>query len=256
MLGKILRKIILPVFVLITVFASGKTYAFEIGAEADYWITSLSGDIKSGMSGTKLDFNDNLNTDGYNSAGINLHIEAGNHMLSIGYTPLSYSGTTTLSNLINVQGSQFASDIKSGLRLNMTDVQYTYWIVNSSMGMFAKVGITAALKNLDFAGFVEGIPTSGSTLIREERSKTLAIPMVGLRAEMGLGDFVKVAVSGSGVGYGGNSFIDAMAAVEVSPLPFVGVALGYRTVSIKLDADNAKLNAASSGPFVGFFASF
>ncbi len=202
-LEKMLKKIILPVIALVIVFAQDKAHAFEVGAEADYWFTSLSGDIKSGTSGTTLDFKDNLNMDGYNSAGINVHIELGDHLLSIGYTPLSYSGTTTLSSLINVQGSQFNADIKSGLRLNMTDVQYTYWLVNSSMGAFAKV-----------------------------------------------------ALSGIGVGYSGNSFIDAMAAIEVSPLPFVGISLGYRTVTFKLDTDDAELNANVSGLFVGFFANF
>lgn len=255
-MGKTLKKIVLPVIVLITVFAASKVQAFEVGAEADYWFTSLSGDITSGASGTKLNFKDNLNTEGYNSAGIKLHIEFGDHLLSLGYTPLSYSGTS-IDGTVIYQGQIFdvALPAESGLRLNMTDLQYTYWLVNSSLGAFAKLGVSAAIKSLDFAGFVDGTTTTGASA-RQEASKSVTIPMVGVRAEMGLGDLVKVTFSGLGVGYGGNSFIDAMAAVEVSPIPFVGVALGYRTVFVKLNADDAELNATASGPFVGFFANF
>ncbi len=255
-LGKILKKIVLSAVVLITVFASGKAQAFEVGAEADYWFTSLGGDIKSGATATTLDFNDNLNTEGYNSAGIKAYLELGDHLFSLEYTPLSYSGSGLLGNVV-YRGRTFdvAQPAESGLRLNMTDLRYTYWLVNSSLGAFAKVGVTAALKSLDFAGFVDGTTTLG-VAAREEASKTVTIPMVGLRAEVGLGDFAKVALSGIGVGYSGNSFIDAMAAVEISPLPFVGVALGYRLVSVKLDTDEAVLNATASGPFVGFFANF
>ncbi|GMT41972.1 MAG: hypothetical protein IEMM0002_0383 [bacterium] len=244
-------------FILLTTAGVGKAYAFEVGAEVDYWMTALSGDVKSdsgSVTGTTLDFKDSLGLDDYNSAGGKLHVELGDHLLTLGYTPLAYSGIKTISSdfIFNGQTYTAGAVLESKLRLNMTDIQYTYWLMNLSLGAFTKIGLTGGIKNFDFVTSLNETTTG----IVEEKSAAIPIPVAGARIEVGVGDFVKLAASGVGMGYGGNSIFDVTGSIEVSPLPFVGATLGYRTVSVTLNANDTNLNAGFSGLFIGLFAHF
>ena len=56
--------------------------------------------------------------------------------------------------------------------------------------------------------------------------------------------------------YDGNSFMDAEAQVEFSPLPFVGVYAGYRAFSLKVDESDLAVDVDFSGPFAGALVRF
>jgi hypothetical protein len=91
---------------------------------------------------------------------------------------------------------------------------------------------------------------------RETISGTAPVPTIGARARVGLGDFV--AVIGR-VGYlevSGNSFLDADAQVEFSPLPFVGVFGGYRHLDLDIDENDIVIDATFAGPYAGAFVRF
>jgi hypothetical protein len=53
-----------------------------------------------------------------------------------------------------------------------------------------------------------------------------------------------------------NSFLDADAQLEFSPLPLVGVYGGYRYFDVQVDESDIFIDARFSGPYVGAFVRF
>ena len=56
--------------------------------------------------------------------------------------------------------------------------------------------------------------------------------------------------------YSDNSFLNAEAQLEFSPLPLIGVYAGYRMLDIKVDEFDGLIDADFSGPFAGAMVRF
>ena len=247
-------------FALMAFFAVGSArdaQALGFGVEADYWLTSLSGDVRSDLgsvTGDTVDLRETLGLKTRNITNYSAYFEMDHSRLSIGQTPLSYSARQTLSAPFDFQGRTYQAnwDVESELSLKQIDVQYTHWLLNFDTVAVTKIGLAAAVKYIDAKASLK-VPSQG---ISEEQSLSMPIPMIGVRGEAGIGDLVRVVGNATGIGYSGSSIYDITGALEISPVPFLGVTAGYRTVVIKVDTDDIVLNATTSGFFLGVFAHF
>ena len=229
--------------------------ALELGVEADYWITNLSGTVKSdltGVLGDKIDFKEDLGMKDENIAGGMLYFQAGKHRLTLRYAPLKYTGSKNITSSFTFNGVSYSATtrVNSTMELAQTDIQYTYWLLNMKTG--ARLGLVGAVKSVNAKTSLKAPAVS----INEEQSISAAIPMVGLSAELGLGDLVRFKATGVGVAYNENSLFDVTAALEISPVPLFGITLGYRGVYLKVDSGDTEVKIDTTGAFVGLFAHF
>ena len=82
--------------------------AFEIGARALYWFPTLKADMKAdsaGLTGTTLNLEDNLGVGNESFPTFEAFGGLGRHHLSLAYTPIKYSGSTTLTAPITFDGT-------------------------------------------------------------------------------------------------------------------------------------------------------
>ncbi len=84
----------------------------------------------------------------------------------------------------------------------------------------------------------------------------MPIPTLGARMRVGLSDYLGVVARVGYMEYDGNSFMDAEAQLEFSPLPLVGVYAGYRTFVLEVDETDLAIDVDFSGPFAGAFVRF
>jgi hypothetical protein len=112
--------------------------AFEIGARAYYWFPAFKTDMKSdgaGLPGTDLNLKDNLGVATESFPSLEAFGAWGDHHLSLTYTPVNYSGSTTLVNPINFNGQTFAAGgINTDLKLRMLDLEYRYTFLDVHAG--------------------------------------------------------------------------------------------------------------------------
>jgi hypothetical protein len=92
--------------------------------------------------------------------------------------------------------------------------------------------------------------------LNESESVGAAVPTIGLRGRLALGDYLGVTSRVGYLSYDGNSFLDAEAQVELSPLPLVGVFAGYRYLDIDVDESGVMIDATFDGPYAGALIRF
>jgi outer membrane protein len=204
---------------------------------------------------TEIDIEDDLDFDDKSEVMAEVALLLGSFRLSAGYLPLDFSGTSILSRDINFENQVFQANtpVEGNLDVDIYDLALAWHIVNiDDAPVRFQFGPELSVKIVD--GEVSVVDQT--TGIREEVSGTAPVPTIGARARVGLGDFV--AVIGR-VGYlevSGNSFLDADAQVEFSPLPFVGVFGGYRHLDLDIDEDDILIDATFAGPYAGAFVRF
>jgi len=87
----------------------------------------------------------------------------------------------------------------------------------------------------------------------EKETFKVPVPMLGLELHVGLlADILEARVKGAGVTYSGSTFYDAQADLAFTPIPFVAIHGGYRTMKLKID-DIGDVNAdiEFKGPYAG-----
>jgi outer membrane protein len=259
MLNGLVKKslVFLFVFTLAAPIAAENAEAVELGVEADYWITKLEGTVKSDtaiLPGDEINLKDDLGMKDENIIGGKLYLQGGKHRLTLRYTPLKYEGSKTKTTTVDFHGQIFDANAKidSELVLNQLDVQYTYWLLNMKTG--ARLGLVGAVKNVSAKATLKGQVLSVTT--EESESISVPIPMLGLSAELGIGDLVRVTATGVGIAYSGNSLFDVTAAIEVSPVPLLGISAGFRGIYLNVESGDAEVKVDTTGAFIGVFAHF
>ena len=233
--------------------------AFEIGARALYWFPSFKADIKvddSGVTGDNLNLKDTLGVEDESFPSFEVFVGHGRHHLSVAYTPIDYSGSTTLTQKITFNGQTFAagSKVDTDLKLKMLDLEYRYTFLDME-------NILAGF-SLDLIGQIKYI--DGEAKINAPAANTgsnftfrAPMPMVGLGAHIGLlQDLLEVRAKVTGIGYSGNYFYEALADLSYTPFPFLDIHAGYKMMRLKIDYNDLFLDSEFAGPFVGLTVSF
>lgn len=101
-----------------------------------------------------------------------------------------------------------------------------------------------------------GVDALSGIFITESESAKVPIPTLGARARIGFSDYIALVGRVGYSEYQDNSFLDAEAQIEFSPIPLVGVFGGYRYLDLKVDDSGVFVDAQFSGPFVGALIRF
>lgn len=210
---------------------------------------------KDGGSGTKIDLEDDLSLDDSKELYAELAVNLGDFRLSAAYQPLSFSGTNTLSQAIEFNGTVYNVDdtVRGDIDLDMYDVACSWHLINlDDLPVRLQLGPEIAVKV--FSGDLS--VQSKATGVKETISGTAPVPTIGARARVGLADFLAVVGRIGFAEYSGNSFLDADAQLEFSPLPMVGLFAGYRYLDLDIDENDIVIDATFTGPYAGAFVRF
>jgi hypothetical protein len=241
-----------------TLMLGMSTYAHAdemISIKAGYMMLTPSGQFAATVNnaGTKIDLEQDLNFDNSKQPIGEIGISLGDSLFTIAYTPLSFSGNGSLTRPINYNGQIFTagSTVTSKFKADIIDVGYTYYLVNmDDLPSRFQLGIETAAKIV----IVKSSMAGGG--INSTKNITVPIPTLGLRGRIALADFIGIVGRVGYLGYAGNTFLDADAQIEFSPLPTVGIYAGYRYINLKVDTRGVFADTTFNGPYAGAFFRF
>lgn len=230
--------------------------AFEIGARASYWFPAFKTDMKAdyaGLIGDKVNLKDNLGVGTEAFPTIEAFGGLGNHHLSLAYTPVSYSGSTTLVTPVKFNGQTFGPGlVDTDLKLRMLDLEYRY--------TFLDVENILAGFSLDAIGqvkYIDGEAKMASSTSKADFTIRVPIPMVGVGAHIGLlADILEARAKVTGVAYSGSYLYEATADLSLTPFPFLDIHAGYKVIRLRVDRNDVFLDSQFTGPYVGLTVSF
>jgi len=223
--------------------------------KAGFMVLSPSGQFAAITNnvGTRLDTGSDLGLKNSQQPTGEIIFNIGDSAISAGIVPLNFSGSSLLNRAITFNGQTYAANttVSSSFKADMLDIGYTYYIVNmDDLPSRFQLGIEAAVKTVHAKTSITGAGVTTS------QNVTVSIPTAGLRARVALADFVGLVGRVGYLGYSGNSFLDADAQIEFSPLPMLGIHAGYRQMQLKIDSTNTYINTTFSGPYAGVFFRF
>lgn len=244
----------LPIFCLLAAPAQASDL---LTLKGGYQLMSPKGEFAAEVNGigTRINMEDDLHFDDSQGVVAEAALQLGNFRLSAGYMPLSFSGEGALNQDISFDGQIFTANtnVSSDVEIKLYDIGLTWYLINTAATPVKfKLGPELAIKIAD----ADVSMTDLATGIKEEASGIAPIPTLGLRSQLALGDMFGIVARAGYITYNGNSFLDAEAQLEFSPVPMVGIYAGYRLFDIKVDENDIFLDLQFSGPFLGMVVRF
>ncbi len=231
--------------------------AFEIGARALYWFPSFKADMRvdgAGVTGSNLNLKDDLGVGTGSFPTFEVFGGLGKHNLNLAYTPISYSGSTRLTQQIRFNGQTYAAgtNVDTDLKLRMLDLEYQYTFLDTENILAGfSLGAIGKVKYIDGEAKLHSTGKQSSDTIR------LPVPMVGLGAHLGLLlDILEARAKVTGIAYSGNYLYEGMADLSFTPFPFLDIHAGYKVIRVKIDHKDTFLDSEFTGPYVGLTVSF
>jgi outer membrane protein len=257
---------LLPIVLLtltLAFLACGPVLADEIiSLKAGYLMLSPEGRFAvdgNTLSGTPIDLEDDLGFDDSEDYFVEGALNLGPFRLAISYLPLEFSGSGTLSQPIvfNDQTFDVSATTSSEVKLDIIDAGLTWNIINiDDLPARIQIGPELAVKYVDVDLSMTGVEASSGLSISETDSAQVPIPTIGARARISFSDFIGLVGRIGYMEYQDNSFLDAEAQIEFSPIPLVGIFGGYRYFDLQIDDSDIYVDAQFSGPFAGALVRF
>lgn len=233
--------------------------AFEIGARGLYWLPSFKADIKvdsAGLTGSTLNLKDTLGVKDASFPSVEIFAGNGRHRLTAAYTPIAYSGATTLSQTIAFDGRTFALNnrVETELTLRMFDLEYRYTFLDfENLAAGFSFALIAQVKYIDGDAKINA-PADGIGAAYAFRAP---MPMLGLGAHVGLiSNLLEARVKATGIAYSDSHLYEASGDLSFTPFPFLDIHAGYKMIRLKIDRSELFLQSEFSGPYIGLTVSF
>lgn len=229
-----------------------------VSVKLGYQMLSPSGTFAgTDGGGTEIDLEDDLNFDDSEEVTAEAALNLGDHRLSFSYLPLDMSGSTLSANF-TFNGVDYSGAATSDITVDIYELAYTYYLLNfDDLPSRFQLGLELAVKYADADASVTGTATSPVPgIVSSSVDGSLPFPTIGVRSRIALGDFVGIAVRAGYLEYDSNSYLDAEAQIEFSPIPLVGIYGGYRYLDVDIDESDLLIDATFEGPFAGIFARF
>ncbi|MDT8444299.1 MAG: hypothetical protein RQ722_08405 [Desulfuromonadales bacterium] len=233
-----------------------------VSLKAGYLMLSPEGSFAvdgNTLSGTPIDLEKDLGFDDSEDYFVEGALNLGSFRLAISYLPLEFSGSGTLSQPIVFNDRTFdvSATTSSEVKLDIIDAGLTWNIINiDDLPARIQIGPELAVKYVDVDLTMSGVETSSGLSISESDSAQVPIPTIGARARISFSDFIGLVGRIGYMEYQDNSFLDAEAQIEFSPIPLVGIFGGYRYFDLQVDESDIFVDAQFSGPFAGAFVRF
>jgi len=245
----------------LTGLAAAPVLADEIVAlKAGYLMLSPDGQFSvdgNALTGTRVDLDSDLGFDDSENYFVEGALNLGPFRLAIGYLPLEFSGAGTLTQTIDFNGTTFdlAAATTSEVKIDIVDAGLTWLVINiDDLPARIQLGPELAVKLVDADLTMTG--ESGGLAVTETESVQVPIPTIGARARIGLSDYLGLIGRVGYMEFQDNSFLDAEAQIEFSPIPLVGIFGGYRYFDLQVDDSGVYVDAQFDGPFAGAFVRF
>ena len=230
--------------------------------KAGYQLLSPSGTFAvsgSGLAGTPIDLEKDLGFDDSKNLTAEAALQFGDFRLSAGYLPLKFSGQGTLNGTVNFNGQTYSGTAQttSDVDIKLYEGSLGYYVINfDDTPVRLQIAPELSVKVVDASITLDGQEDTTGTRLHEEQSVTAPIPTLGLRARVGLADYLSLVGRVGYMQYKDDSFLDANGQIEFSPLPLVGIYGGYRYFDVQVDESDINLDTQFSGPYVGAFVRF
>jgi hypothetical protein len=233
--------------------------ALELGARAYYWFPSFKTDVRAddlGIPGNDINVKDMLGLSTKYFPSVEAFAGIGKHHLSLTYTPVDYSDSTLLASNVTFKGKTYTGGdtVETELKFAMLDLEYQYDLLDfeNILAGFS-IGLIGKVKYLD--GKVRLNDTTAS--IDEKETFQVPVPMLGLGLHIGiLADLLEARAKVTGIGYSGNSLIEAFADLSVTPFPFLDIHGGYKIIRVNVEHNDYYMDSEFSGPYVALTVGF
>ncbi len=246
------------IFAIVLMCMSSVALADEtVSVKVGYQSTAVSGQFAGIVNGvgTHIDMKNDLGFKRSDNVTAEAAIQLGDSRLSLGYLPLDFKGSGTLTRTINYNGQTYTAGttVNSRVKADIYDLAYTYYLINmNDMPSRFQLGIEPAVKFIQAKSSL----TNTATNVTNEVSATVPIPTIGVRARVALADFIGVVGRVGYMGYASNRFLDVDGQIEFSPVPLLGIYAGYRKFDLKADTSGVFLDMRMDGPYAGAFFRF
>jgi hypothetical protein len=234
-------------------------FAVEAGVRAEYWFPSLSGNAQTttnGLPDTPFDLKDTLGIQDENLPFGEAFLGVSRFTLRVGYTPLKYDGSSTLSQTFVFKGQSYTigDTITSRLEVDMIEGQLQFDFLRPSVGV-ASVNLGLILQGIYVDGSLK--VQSASTGLSTKEDFQVGAPLVGVAAGVGfLKDMIRVDARATGMAYSGDHFYEVDAYASFAPFPFLRLQGGYKYIDLKVDESDVLASLTLSGPYAGLQLSF
>ncbi len=249
----------LALTLLATVAAPVAVGAAEIGARAAVWLPTLAGEARVGAAGggstldvsEDLGLGEDLDLEERGAPSAEAWVWAGDHHVLAAGTRLTLEATNLLVGE-SFGGQTFTGATRSTLEVTMVDGLYQYDLLD-----FENVLAGFSVGPLVQVKFLEGRAELVQGATRAEEPFSLAVPLVGVGAHLGiLADLVEARLRAGWIGWKGDSALDVQLEASYNPLPFLEIVVGYRHLALKLDEDDRTLDLTLGGPYAGLGLKF
>lgn len=239
--------------ILATPAFADETFSLKIGyasLEADGTFAGNNGGI-----GTTIDLDSDLNFDKSDDVYAEAALQLGRIRFSAAYLPLDFSGAGAFTRDITFGGQTFpaGTNVSSDVEADIVDIGVAFHLLDFDDGPARlQIGPELSVKIADVDMTIRD--TASNTV--ENVSATVPVPTIGARGRIAFSDYAGVV---GRIGYfeiSGNSFLDADVQLEFSPLPLVGIFVGYRYLDVDVDESDVVLDSTFSGPYGGVLARF
>jgi len=233
--------------------------AFEIGARGLYWLPSFKADIKvdsAGLVGNTLNLKDTLGVKDESFPSFEVFVGQGRHHLNVAYTPMAYSGSTSLARDITFYGRTFTagSKVDTDLKLRMFDLEYRYTFLD-----FENLAVGFSFDAIGQVKYIDGEAKINAPAANIGAACKFHAPMlmVGLGAHVGLlRNLLEARVKATGMAYSNSYLYEALADLSLTPFPFLDIHAGYKMIRLKIDQGDVFLESEFAGPYIGLTVSF
>jgi len=211
----------------------------------------------AGVPGTQINLETDLGYEDSEDYFVEGALQLGPFRLGASYTPIEFSGRGVLNRTIDFNGKPFTvgAQAASDVSLDIIDANLTWNLINlDDTPVRFQLGPELSVKFVQADLSITG--TSGGVTITETESADVPVPTLGARTRIGLSDFIAVVGRVGYMEYDKNSFLDADAQLEFSPIPMVGVFGGYRYFDLQVDESDVLIDATFSGPYAGALVRF
>ena len=233
---------------------NAEDYNFEL--EGRYWKPKLDSTIKivDENIGTDIKLVDDLGFEEKKDFGeVRGQIKFfGKHKFNFSYLPLKWDGDKILTETIEFDGQTYAAGtrVQSKLEMKMFKGGYEYDLIASRYGF---LGFTFDVLLADT--FVQ--LKAPALALDEKYDATVPIPMIGLSGRITPIKWVSLTGKISGLPMGGVGYIlDAEASLDINPLKYAGISVGYRFLRMDLEYDDNKADFRLDGPFAALKVRF
>jgi hypothetical protein len=246
---------------LVTVFCliAGPALADELFAiKGGYLKLRPKGDFAvsgGGLKGTNVDMDDDLGLDDSENYLVEGAMKFGSFRIFAAYMPVKFSGDGELTQNINFNGETFiaGSQVDSDVDMKLYQAGLAWYLVDvDDLPVRLQLGpeLTAIYIDADLK------MQEASYDLQESASAGVPVATLGLRGRLALADYLGVVGRVGYLNFKNNSFLDADVQVELSPLPMIGLFVGYRYLDVDVDESDVKINATFDGPYAGAMIRF